>query len=202
MKDRYRDRVADLASTAHLRQFPSKMPCLDPGANEYQLWHGTSWESVQIVKQYGLDPRVSSVAGMFGGGCYFAEDSSKSNQYIPCPTCGAGAIFKGKSSECHCDPEEQVFPILLCRVLLGDFHVVSKYDAKVYRGTDAARPVRRPPNKPSSMEAYDSVLGETGANGATAVNQGALRFREYITYEVDQAYPEYVISYKRRATQM
>ena len=96
MWSKYRD-LPSFESSQHMEQFPSRMPCLDKTINEYHLWHGTSWSTVEIIKKYGLDPRVSSVMGMFGGGCYFAEDSSKSNQYIPCPTCGKGAIFRAKS---------------------------------------------------------------------------------------------------------
>ena len=55
---------------------------------------------------------------MFGGGCYFAEDSSKSNQYIPCPNCGEGAIFTKKSIACRC-PRTVLFPMFMCRTLLG-----------------------------------------------------------------------------------
>jgi hypothetical protein len=196
---KYRGDLPSFESSRHMEQFPSRMPCLDQTINEYHLWHGTSWSTVEIIKKYGLDPRVSSVMGMFGGGCYFAEDSSKSNQYIPCPTCGKGAIFRAKSEDCKCNPELQEFPMVLCRVLLGDIHVVKKYDVEKYRGVDASRPVRRPPNKPNSMEAYDSILGETQKNGATAASrkQRPLQFREYITYDDSCSYPEYVITYKR-----
>ena len=197
---KYRD-LPSFESSQHMEKFPSRMPCLDKSINEYHLWHGTSWNTVEIIKKYGLDPRVSSVMGMFGGGCYFAEDSSKSNQYIPCPTCGKGAIFRAKSEDCKCKPNLQEFPMVLCRVLLGDIHVVKKYDVDKYRGVDASRPVRRPPNKPNSMEAYDSILGETQKNGATAASrkQRPLQFREYITYDDSCSYPEYIITYKRRA---
>jgi hypothetical protein len=173
-------------SSRHMLRHPCRMPLLDPTTNEYHLWHGTSWETTKILTEFGLDPRVSSVSGMFGGGSYFAEDSSKSNQYIPCPKCGKGAIFQGKSVECKCK-NDAVFPILLCRVLLGDFHTVMNYDMSVYRGNDPARPVRRPPNKPGSKDAFDSVFGETGANGARATKQNPLKFREYITYDSSQA---------------
>jgi len=198
LRSKYRQSLPEYESSQHMDKYPSKMPCLDKAINEYHLWHGTSWDTVKIIKKYGLDPRVSSVMGMFGGGCYFAEDSSKSNQYIPCPTCGKGAIFRAKSEECKCDPNLE-FPMVLCRVLLGDFHVVQRYDVEKYRGVDASRPVRRPPNKPNSMEAFDSILGETQKNGATAASrkQRPLQFREYITYDDSCSYPEYLITYRR-----
>ena len=49
----------------------------------------------------GFDPRVCSLAGMFGGGVYFADKSTKSLRY-------AGASRAGDSGT-----------LLLCRVSLG-----------------------------------------------------------------------------------
>jgi len=40
---------------------------------------------------------------------------------------------------------------------------------------------------------YDSVVGETVANGGTV-----LKFREYIVYERTQSYPEFVVTYQRK----
>lgn len=55
-------------------------PFLDPLANEYFFFHGTGWNFIDVLKKSGYDPRVSSLIGMFGGGFYLAENSSKSNQ--------------------------------------------------------------------------------------------------------------------------
>jgi hypothetical protein len=41
---------------------------------------GTDVTTAETLKQQGFDARVSSLVGMFGGGSYFAENSSKSNQ--------------------------------------------------------------------------------------------------------------------------
>ena len=80
-------------------------PLLDEATNEYYLFHGTSWQTVDILVDTGYDSRVARVSGMFGGGFYLAECSSKSNQYIPCPRCGQGAIFC--TSRCKCSEREQ-----------------------------------------------------------------------------------------------
>ena len=196
INDKYNGKLETFEFSKHMARHPSQMQQLDQKSNEYFLWHGTSWDTTNIVKKLGFDYRLSSVFGMFGGGCYFAEDSSKSNQYIPCPQCGGGAIFCRDECKCH-DPG--FYPIMICRVLLGDSHLCMEYDSKKYRGEDARRPVRRPPNKPDSMDCYDAVVGETGAYGAKAKHQRPLKFREYITYELNQAYPEYLIYFKRVA---
>lgn len=48
--------------------------------NECYLWHGTKPGNVEVICRQGFDPRVGD--GMFGHGTYFAEKSSKSNQYV------------------------------------------------------------------------------------------------------------------------
>ena len=50
------------------------------GVNECYLWHGTKEGTVRTICEQGFDPRVSG-DGLFGSGTYFAEKSSKSNQY-------------------------------------------------------------------------------------------------------------------------
>jgi len=70
--------------------------CLDETVNEYLLFHGTDSETIELILQSGFDERYSSVNGMFGPGIYFAENSSKSNQYVSCPKCISGSIPKKK----------------------------------------------------------------------------------------------------------
>ena len=54
---------------------------LMPGVNDCYLWHGTTEDTARIICKHGFDPRVSA-KGLFGSGTYFAEKSSKSNQYV------------------------------------------------------------------------------------------------------------------------
>jgi hypothetical protein len=69
--------------------------------------------------------------------------------------------------------------MLLCRVLLGDFHVALHYDSAKYKGSDPRSPVRRPPPKTADgIELYDSVLGESKANGGDTLN-----YREWVVYD-------------------
>ena len=88
-------------SSKYLRDKPLKMPCLDPAANEYWLFHGTDWRTTAILCSQGYDNRMASVGGMFGAGFYLAEDFSKLNQYIPCPMCKRNAIFTQGACDCQ-----------------------------------------------------------------------------------------------------
>ena len=44
------------------------------------LFHGSPF--INAIVQKGFDERHAYIGGMFGAGIYFAEHSSKSNQYI------------------------------------------------------------------------------------------------------------------------
>ena len=182
----------DSESSKYLTDYPMVAPLLDSKANEYWLFHGCDEKVVSILVKDGYDPRVSSLDGMFGGGFYLAENSSKSNQYIPCPGCGKNSIFTGEGCQCK-EQEKLEFFIILYRTVLGDVHVAKTYDKKMYRGDDKRR-VRRPPLKNNSGVLYDSVMGESKTHGGDL-----LKYREFILYESHQAYPEYVIRFRRSA---
>jgi hypothetical protein len=78
------------------------------------------------------------IISMFGGGFYLTENSSKSNQYIPCPGCEQNAVFP--ESGCNCKDQENLeFTIILYRAVLGDVHIAKQYDRKIYRGTHKSR---------------------------------------------------------------
>jgi Poly(ADP-ribose) polymerase catalytic domain len=51
-----------------------------PEVNEYVLLHGTKQEFVDIITNQGLDSRISC-SDYFGAGVYFAESSTKADQY-------------------------------------------------------------------------------------------------------------------------
>jgi hypothetical protein len=123
-----------------------------------------------------------------------AENSSKSNQYIPCLGCDQNVI--STKGGCSCPNQEHfVFSMVLYRVILGDVHVALQYDKEKYRdGAVKGHRVRRPPMKTGCQELYDSVMGESVKNGGDR-----LLHREFILYERGQAYPEYVIDFRRSA---
>jgi Poly(ADP-ribose) polymerase catalytic domain len=53
---------------------------LIPEINEYFLLHGTKKDLTEIIQRDGLDGRLNE-NGMMGPGVYFAERSTKADQY-------------------------------------------------------------------------------------------------------------------------
>lgn len=49
--------------------------------NECYLFHGTDGSSLEAIKTQGLDSRLSNDRVLFGRGAYFAEASTKADQY-------------------------------------------------------------------------------------------------------------------------
>ena len=64
----------------------------------------------------GFDERHACIGGMFGAGIYFAENSSKSNQYVYGINGGTGCPMH-KDRSCYICPRQMIF----CRVTLGKF---------------------------------------------------------------------------------
>ena len=57
-------------------------PC-DPSANEHYLWHGAPLHSVESILKHGFNVDLAGVhrGAMLGSGLYFAECSSKADEY-------------------------------------------------------------------------------------------------------------------------
>lgn len=150
----------DVAHTEHL----------DATQNEFYLWHGTTPEGAIGITENGF--RISyagSHAGTyFGRGCYFAECSSKSDEYAR----AGDTIFAG------------VFALLLCRVTCGSLFRTTVPDHDTIEKALARDPQGRPAGD------YDSVLGDREASVGT--------YREFVVYDEDLIYPEYVVLYERK----
>lgn len=133
-------------------------------ACERMLFHGSPF--INAIVQKGFDERHAYIGGMFGAGIYFAEHSSKSNQYVYGIGGGTGCpTHKDRSCyTCHRH-------LLLCRVTLG----------KSFLQFSAMKMAHAPPG-------HHSVAGRPSAGG--------LNFPEYVVYRGEQAYPEYFITYQ------
>ncbi|VDP70269.1 unnamed protein product [Echinostoma caproni] len=131
--------------------------------NERLLFHGSPF--LQAIVMKGFDERHAYIGGMFGAGIYFAENSSKSNQYVYGIGGGAGCPTH-KSRSCYVCPRQ----ILLCRVALG----------RSFIQFNAMKVAHAPPG-------HHSIVGRPSAGG--------LNFAEYVVYRGEQAYPEYLITY-------
>jgi len=50
--------------------------------NECYLFHGTKSQFTDAIENRGFDFRISGDSAMFGKGVYFAESSTKADQYV------------------------------------------------------------------------------------------------------------------------
>ncbi|XP_028851894.1 tankyrase, TRF1-interacting ankyrin-related ADP-ribose polymerase b isoform X2 [Denticeps clupeoides] len=132
--------------------------------NERMLFHGSPFINAIIHK--GFDERHAYIGGMFGAGIYFAENSSKSNQYVYGIGGGTGCPTH-KDRSCYLCHRQMLF----CRVALG----------KSFLQFSAMKMAHAPPG-------HHSVIGRPSVNG--------LAYAEYVIYRGEQAYPEYLITYQ------
>lgn len=100
-------------------------------------------------------------SGLFGAGIYFAESVSKADEYV-----------KSDGSE------KELFPLLLCRVTLGNIYYC-----------DAKSPNRRDLENRCLHQQWHSVLGDRKKTSGT--------FREFVIYDNMQVFTAYIIYYAR-----
>jgi hypothetical protein len=142
------------------------------GVNEYYLFHGTSYDAAMQIVEDGFNADEADPKSMFGPGIYFAEKFTKADQY-------SDEIYDR-------EPEGEELTILLCRVLLGNAFKSDRKEAEPWESPPCMKCERescscRPQRK------YDSILGA----GET------MMFREFVVFERDQCYPEFIITYRR-----
>ncbi|XP_056587106.1 poly [ADP-ribose] polymerase tankyrase-1 isoform X4 [Triplophysa dalaica] len=152
LRERYTHRQKEIADENHNHH------------NERMLFHGSPFINAIIHK--GFDERHAYIGGMFGAGIYFAENSSKSNQYVYGIGGGTGCPAH-KDRSCYICHRQMLF----CRVTLG----------KSFLQFSAMKMAHAPPG-------HHSVIGRPSVNG--------LAYAEYVIYRGEQAYPEYLITYQ------
>eukprot|EP00105_Crassostrea_gigas_P028096 XP_011449639.1 PREDICTED: uncharacterized protein LOC105343839 [Crassostrea gigas] len=140
-----------------------------PELNEVYLFHGTKKDYVANIISKGVDPKLGSDEGMFGRGVYGCESSTKADQY---------ADDKDKRGT-----EGRMF---LMRFLLGHMYLTEKPNK--YKLPPCYH-CRRDCCTNQSHQPYDSVVGVKQQSGGL--------FREFVVYEKNQCYPEYLITYTR-----
>jgi hypothetical protein len=135
--------------------------------NEQMLWHGTGKTPPATVLAHEVGPDPRfSSGGFYGPGLYLAEHARYSNH----------------DQYVHrCQEHRQ---LLLCRAALGesfDFGEVTERDLK------------KPPAESDGV-LYDSVRG--GPHHPKRSGAGPDDSPMFVLYDLAQAYPEYVVSYK------
>lgn len=134
-------------------------PGLQQGANEVWMLHVTSQVASEAITSDDFDMARSSPLGLFGAGLYFAESINKSDEYVQAT-------------------DEGLFPLLLCRVTLGNVFYC-----------DERFPDRQMLQDRCLRQNWHSVLGDRKKLHGT--------FREFIVYDNLQVFPAYIIYYKR-----
>lgn len=147
---------------------------LDQEVNEHYLFHGTSPEAAEAISEDGFRINLagSNAGVLFGKGAYFAECSSKADEYS---VAGGGKQVTLGGYAFVQDADE--YAILLSRVCMGK--VLRAYSSKDKKEIE----------KKLKKGMIDSVLGDREEKVGT--------YREFIVYREAQIYPEYRVIYRR-----
>ena len=142
---------------------------LDITVNESYLFHGTNPNYLESIATHGFDERLSG-KGLYGYGIYFAENSSKSDQYC-LPT-----TINSLTSSFPFWKQENRFHMILARVCLGTTQQVT-----------SSQDIRRPAERTNSNGIlYDSITGQLHG-----------KYVERVVFDRCQCYPEFIIEYAR-----
>jgi len=167
----------------YLEKFPLNATLLDSHILEYYMWGGNTHQVIENITskthEIGLAMRTAILSGF--GGFYFCEKSVTADQYCTCSNCNGGG-YGVNSKKCNCIYEDQIFTMMMCRVILGkvqcDFDFSHEKFSKLTKAP-ASYNGGLPP---------DSILG---------VNTYEDCSREVIISDSSQFYPEFLITYKR-----
>jgi len=151
-------------TTDAIEELSLKLGDLNPNVNEMLLFHGTKPSACEAIckSDFMVSMSGSNAGNLYGSGIYFAECSSKSDEYAQDDT----GIYKG------------LWAMLLCRVTCGRIGYC-----------DELHPNGQELYNRCIRGQYDSTLGDREKARGT--------YREFIVPNNDQAYPEWVIIYKR-----
>jgi len=137
--------------------------------NEFYLFHGSKPSSVNDIckNDFLLNLAGAHRGTMYGRGVYFAESSSKADEYAEDDKKG---IYRG------------LYAMLLCRVTLGRLLVDAEVRPDVQKLEAACRGLGA---------THHSILGDRQKARGT--------YREFVVFNSTQAYPEFIIIYRRNA---
>lgn len=153
---------------------------INTSINEFFLFHGTKADIIQKITLEGFDLKFSR-GGLFGRGIYFGENSSKSDEY------------------CIAD-KNGTFYMLLVRVILGRntlflnaFQDRNHDDPCLLSNNNIDHNCSTSGTNCSDNKA-DSLISPTTK---THPNAYLKKYREFVVYDDDQIYPEFLIEYTR-----
>jgi hypothetical protein len=180
---------------------------LDKDASETFLLSGTKPEYVLPILSQGFSIDLAAAKGLFGAGIYFAEDVTKIDQYtapdfdykqdgvedLHSRLFGAGhhpgSGIKGS--------EADIFYCLVVRTILGWYQRTSDGktnldypDMNVFHDMNDQRELSEIPDS-DPPQRYHSLVAQAGPKSRVK------RFREFMIYNSNQSYVEYIIAYHR-----
>jgi hypothetical protein len=150
------------ATSEYEPPFPA---CLSELANEFLLFHGTERRVADIMAHHGFAEAVSSLGGFWGGGIYFAENASKSDEYVPPGETGT---------------------MVVARVVLGRPHIQREaLDERTrrLRRTACVEGHLDTVHGPCAHKRCDSLIADCKAH------EWLKRYREFVVYQAAQTYP-------------
>jgi len=135
--------------------------------NEMYLFHGTSPSAASSICETDFKTSFTGTnkGTLLGQGVYFAESSSKSDEYAKDDD-SADGLYQG------------LYACLLCRVTMGHINV-----------NEDKTPDADALTKTVQAGEFHSVLGDREKVRGT--------FREFVVFDADQVYPEFVVIYRR-----
>jgi hypothetical protein len=142
---------------------------LDACVNEALLFHGTNPMAVRGIEAGGFEPRLAR-RGLFGSGVYFAENSTKADEYAE----------PGEDGSCS---------MFISRVILGAPFVALR----------PCKDLVRPPcllghAGACHHERHSTLVAPTQASHPDSVLQ---KYREFVSFDTLGAMPVYRITYVR-----
>jgi len=172
----------------------------EDGANEQRLWHGTSRLDPRTALQHeaGLDPRFASAA-FYGRGLYLAAEARYPDGdtkmqangrlvRVPDPDHPGRHRAVGRMyAYCPAFPDCRTRQLLLVRAAVG---LPDDCGATV----DAETRALTKPREEAPGQLYDSVQG--GPHRPSRTGPGDRDSTMVILYDLAQAYPEYVVTYR------
>ncbi|XP_052286469.1 uncharacterized protein LOC127882080 isoform X2 [Dreissena polymorpha] len=143
---------------------------VDKKINEYYLFHGTLSLNADYIAKNGFNVNECKTSSMLGRGIYFTDSLVKADQYT-----------KPDESGMCC--------VIMARVLLGDFVVAPK-------SSDIPSTSLQPPCKECMTTLCNDKTDTPHPRFDSVVYTGGL-YKEFVVYDNWQAYPEFIIFYKR-----
>eukprot|EP00397_Hematodinium_sp_SG-2012_P033360 GEMP01035633.1.p1 GENE.GEMP01035633.1~~GEMP01035633.1.p1 ORF type:complete len:456 (+),score=84.90 GEMP01035633.1:171-1538(+) len=133
--------------------------------NEMFLFHGTKPSAADSIAEndFKMSFSGSNRGTLLGQGIYFAESSSKSDEYAQDDQDG---LYQG------------LYATLLCRIVMGNYNYNEEHQPNADELSNSC-----------SLGKYHSVLGDREKIRGT--------FREFVVFDSDQAYPEFIVIYRR-----